>query len=413
MTELEKSIIQFSKVFLDDYVIRKEKSFLKSAYYIELAKSWNKKAEIGETRTRKDGKKYRKIAEGEWKPVSGDGSAKDAHDDEAAIKEAKDRFLKKGEKFGIGDVKRDPKSDKPDAGYMKVAKNTYAPVVMGRRSKEWVHDSTREGYVAKKGKDGKTKFNKRKSKHHEVTVATLKRQEKENQDKYEKYKISHDDLKAQLDEKVSNPSDLKIGHIVRVQQDEKKAGRDETGGIFGRITDMAEDIVHITNEIGKTFKLPIDQLALAKSHEIKDVYDLNMESLLFKSYKLDGEMEWEGLDIAIENRSGGTPRTGVDEDGNEWSTQFDGVHYGYIRGVEGDDGDELDIFVGPHLDSDRVYIVRIKNPETSEYDEEKVMVGFYDEESAREMFDKHYDRGDLYLNSEKTDIFELKRRYGL
>lgn len=62
--------------------------------------------------------------------------------------------------------------------------------------------------------------------------------------------------------------------------------------------------------------------------------------------------------------------------------------YGYIRGTEGADGEELDVYVGDDLESDVVFkIEQLKR--NGSYDEDKYMVGFSTEEEAREMFALH------------------------
>jgi hypothetical protein len=86
-----------------------------------------------------------------------------------------------------------------------------------------------------------------------------------------------------------------------------------------------------------------------------------------------------GLNLVIENPRG-TFREGVNLDGSEWSVEMP-HHYGYIKGYEGADGDEVDCFVGPNMRSRDVYVIT-QNNEQGEFDEYKCMLGFDDEQEA-------------------------------
>lgn len=107
------------------------------------------------------------------------------------------------------------------------------------------------------------------------------------------------------------------------------------------------------------------------------------------NYKKE-HLRMHGLEIAIENRRGST-RSGTDEDGNEWSNEM--AHdYGYIKRTEGNDGDHLDVFVGPDEASTKVYIVNQKRADGS-FDEHKVMLGFASAQAAEEGYLANYDEG--------------------
>ena len=62
-------------------------------------------------------------------------------------------------------------------------------------------------------------------------------------------------------------------------------------------------------------------------------------------------------------------------------------HYGYARGIEGNDGEELDIYLGDK-DSDIAYIVE-QVKEDGSYDEDKIMLGFESEGEAIDMYLAH------------------------
>jgi hypothetical protein len=94
-----------------------------------------------------------------------------------------------------------------------------------------------------------------------------------------------------------------------------------------------------------------------------------------------------GLDISIENEKGST-RSGIGKDGKPWSVKLPYV-YGYIRRTEGADGDHVDVMIGPHLKSDKVFIVDQHDAETRRFDEHKCFVGFGSIAQVR----AHYLRG--------------------
>ena len=74
-----------------------------------------------------------------------------------------------------------------------------------------------------------------------------------------------------------------------------------------------------------------------------------------KKYELQGETDFQGLKIAIENRKGSV-RSGVDMNGEAWKTKLT-ADYGYVRKTEGTDGDEVDVFIGENVESSKVFII--------------------------------------------------------
>jgi phage-related protein (TIGR01555 family) len=92
------------------------------------------------------------------------------------------------------------------------------------------------------------------------------------------------------------------------------------------------------------------------------------------------KMKVSGMLLSIENPRG-TIRQGMNLDGTNWSQKMP-HHYGFIRGVSGADGDDLDCFVGPNLMSERVFVVNQNDPESGAFDEHKCMLGFDSMEDA-------------------------------
>jgi len=98
-----------------------------------------------------------------------------------------------------------------------------------------------------------------------------------------------------------------------------------------------------------------------------------------------------GLDIAIENAKG-AERSGAGKDGKPWSVKMP-AHYGYIKRTEGADGDHVDVYLGPHTKSRKVFVVDQRDADTSDFDEHKVMMGFGTQKQAREAYHRGFSDG--------------------
>lgn len=104
--------------------------------------------------------------------------------------------------------------------------------------------------------------------------------------------------------------------------------------------------------------------------------------------------EWQGLPIAIENPKGSL-RTWRDEDGDETGSTLMHHDYGFIEGVLGSDGEELDCYVGPDLGAGYVYVVhQLRAPDFKAHDEDKVMLGFASADAARDAYLAHRNDGE-------------------
>ena len=103
-----------------------------------------------------------------------------------------------------------------------------------------------------------------------------------------------------------------------------------------------------------------------------------------------GHIKINGFDVTIEQPSGSV-RSGKDASGKEWSQVMNNT-YGYIRGTESVDGDHIDVFLGPDMNSDMVYVVDQVNTDGS-FDEHKVMMGFPSLEDARSAYLSNYEEG--------------------
>lgn len=98
----------------------------------------------------------------------------------------------------------------------------------------------------------------------------------------------------------------------------------------------------------------------------------------------------KGLSIAIENPAY-TYRKGIDKSGQQWMCLMQ-AHYGYIQGHKGNDGDEMDVFIGNVPENDTVYIVNQKTAD-GYFDEHKIMLGFLSQQQAVDTYQHCFERG--------------------
>ncbi|MEO9632361.1 MAG: PLxRFG domain-containing protein [Sulfitobacter sp.] len=105
-----------------------------------------------------------------------------------------------------------------------------------------------------------------------------------------------------------------------------------------------------------------------------------------------GKAKWRGLNLSVENKKGST-RSKVGSDGKTaWEVTMP-AHYGRILGTVGADGDHVDFYMGDDEASDSVFVVDQIEPETGDFDEQKVMLGFTTEEEARKAYEAGFSDG--------------------
>lgn len=123
-------------------------------------------------------------------------------------------------------------------------------------------------------------------------------------------------------------------------------------------------------------------------------------------FKLHGHTSHQGMPIAIENRKGSV-RSGVDKDGKPWRTEMKHP-YGYLKGTEGRDGEEVDCYVGPEKKVPHAFVVHQHKHDGTGHDEDKVMLGFKSKEEARSAFLAHYDDKKFLGPISKVHVEKLK-----
>lgn len=156
----------------------------------------------------------------------------------------------------------------------------------------------------------------------------------------------------------------------------------------------SEQLSSDSKEVGDGVREVIDSsdaelLAIIREAEKDTKTDLTDAEKLSGDYP-KGVFDFHGMSVAIENPKGSV-RSGVDENGDAWSTEMKDV-YGYLEGTAGADTDDIDVFVGEHPSSEDVFIVDQLKSDGS-FDEHKVMLGYTSTEEAREAYLRNYDEG--------------------
>jgi hypothetical protein len=99
------------------------------------------------------------------------------------------------------------------------------------------------------------------------------------------------------------------------------------------------------------------------------------------------QIRFLGHDIVIE-REKGEPRPEGSSQGAVMSAP-----YGYFPGTRANDGDALDCFLGDAEDSNRVFVIDQINPDTKEFHQPKVFLGFRNADAVLDCFHQFYADG--------------------
>jgi hypothetical protein len=97
-------------------------------------------------------------------------------------------------------------------------------------------------------------------------------------------------------------------------------------------------------------------------------------------------VNWQGLRISIENEAGSIRR-------GKWGETKMRNDYGYIRGTTGRDGDHVDCFLGPDMDSEIVFVVDQPTKSGKRFDEHKCVIGAKNKSQARYIYLSNYSNG--------------------
>jgi hypothetical protein len=68
-------------------------------------------------------------------------------------------------------------------------------------------------------------------------------------------------------------------------------------------------------------------------------------------------------------------------------------HYGYVKRTTGADGEQVDVYVGPRPESDRVFVIDQHDADSGKFDEHKAMLGYDSAAEATKAYDAAFDDG--------------------
>lgn len=126
--------------------------------------------------------------------------------------------------------------------------------------------------------------------------------------------------------------------------------------------------------------------------------------------QLHDRVKFRGLDISIENRAGSV-REWYDPDKGEYGETLMSTPYGYVRGSVGQDGDHVDVYVGPNELAPEVYVInQMKRPEFVRFDEQKCMLGFDSPGEAKAVYLSHFDDERFFGTMQTMPFEEFKEK---
>lgn len=131
------------------------------------------------------------------------------------------------------------------------------------------------------------------------------------------------------------------------------------------------------------------EAATSPKNDLPDPTDAQREA---GNYKM-AHTKVAGLDVTIEIPAGGK-RRGTDSKGKAWEREL-GSHYGYIKRTKGADGENVDVYLGPKADQvdAPIYVIDQNNPNSTDFDEHKVMMGFGSSKEAEAAFRANFPKG--------------------
>lgn len=123
------------------------------------------------------------------------------------------------------------------------------------------------------------------------------------------------------------------------------------------------------------------------------------------------------MPVAVESPAGSI-RIWSDENKQQIGSTTMLYDYGFLEGVEGSDGEELDVYLGPDENAPDVHVVhQLATPDYKKHDEDKTMLGFRDAGAAKTAYLAHRNDGDkafggMSVIPMKAFKRKLKRRTG-
>ena len=140
--------------------------------------------------------------------------------------------------------------------------------------------------------------------------------------------------------------------------------------------------------ISESVNIAIKEVIQANLQAARNRVDTNPTPAQIKAENYrKGKVRINGFLITIENPKG-SYRKGQDRNGKQWKT-FMHHDYGYFNCTVGKDGDAVDVFIGPKLESTKIFAVDQKIG--GKFDETKVMMCFDNAEEAKSAYLSNYD----------------------
>lgn len=147
-----------------------------------------------------------------------------------------------------------------------------------------------------------------------------------------------------------------------------------------RTVSLEEGLARRQNEIANpTVSVPLTPTAAAIQTAAETVSTPTEGQKEAGNYR-KGHARVSGLDVTIETPKG-AERRGQSPDGTPWQVTMP-AHYGYVKGTTGNDGDQVDVYIGPNPHSDSVFVVDQFDAETGKFDEHKALLGFDNADQA-------------------------------
>lgn len=107
---------------------------------------------------------------------------------------------------------------------------------------------------------------------------------------------------------------------------------------------------------------------------------------VYAAAKKNSIVVFQGLNVKID-RPVGTVQHGVDKQGKPWTRVYK-VPYGELPRTQGGDGEALDVFLGPHKDATKAYLV-VQRKDDGTFDEFKLLLGFESAAAAKTTYLAH------------------------
>ena len=109
-----------------------------------------------------------------------------------------------------------------------------------------------------------------------------------------------------------------------------------------------------------------------------------------ENYK-KGHLNLSGLSFTLENAKGST-RRGKDADGEMWEVVMPST-YGYLKGTEGADGDQVDAYIGEDPQSERVWVVDQVDADSRSSTSTRAFLGFTSHAQVKATYDAAFSDG--------------------